>query len=169
MFRLFGLLLVGIVGFNLILIDNPAESSNNDVKCPEGPSEFWNNCYGAKNYENGSVYEGTWKNGKAEGNGTKTYKSGSKYVGQFLNDKRHGKGIYYYAKGNRYEGDWVNNKRTGIGLFTWSNGDSYVGEFKNSRCLSGPLIAPLGKPPQKHLTQQLAKTAIQQIMILMYF
>ncbi|CAF4191791.1 unnamed protein product, partial [Adineta steineri] len=39
-----------------------------------------------------------------------TYENGSRYEGEWKNQKRHGKGTFYYANGNTYTGDWVDDK-----------------------------------------------------------
>ena len=37
-------------------------------------SDTWHKCFGKRIFNNGTFYEGNWRNGKYEGFGTKTYK-----------------------------------------------------------------------------------------------
>ena len=86
--------------------------------------------YGIMEYNDGSKYEGEWKNDKQYGKGTFTaniannnlYLILHKYVGDFINDKREGNGIALYSNGNKYEGEWKNNKQYGKGIITYSSG-----------------------------------------------
>ena len=39
------------------------------------------------------------------------YNDGSRYEGDWKNDKKQGKGIIFYNNGSRYEGDWKNDKK----------------------------------------------------------
>jgi len=45
-----------------------------------------------------SSFEGTFKNGKANGNGVELMSNGDKFIGQFQNDLKHGTGIYHNAE-----------------------------------------------------------------------
>lgn len=82
-------------------------------------------------WEDGSKYEGEWKNGERHGKGTFYYTNGDKYIGDWVRDVQHGKGIYYFQNGERYEGDYADGERTGKGIYVYPNGDKYVGQFKN--------------------------------------
>ena len=42
--------------------------------------------------KNGGIYEGDWKNGKANGFGIYLYSDGSRYEGHWKNHMKHGKG-----------------------------------------------------------------------------
>ena len=63
----------------------------------------------------GYRYEGDWVDGEVRGMGRATYPNGSVYEGQFENGKPHGKGKITYADGGTYEGDWVGGEITGQG------------------------------------------------------
>ena len=47
-------------------------------------------------YENGSVYEGSWKNNLKDGMGKYTFSRGDVYEGEFRDGKMNGKGKYMY-------------------------------------------------------------------------
>ena len=95
---------------------------------------------GVMYYNNGSKYEGQWKNDKKHGKGifTSQYYNnpnliGIKYEGEFSNDKIEGYGIGNYTSGDRYEGEWKNNKQYGRGILIYKEGGKYVGEWKNGK------------------------------------
>ena len=102
----------------------------------------------------GSIFNGSWKNGKANGKGIYTTAEGDKYEGEweddclygygkvtfpngdvykgnFHKDLFHGEGTYKYSNGAFYMGEYKNNKREGQGLFMFPDGAQYSGEFKN--------------------------------------
>ena len=52
------------------------------------------------------------------GKGIQVWKDGSIYEGFWKNDKANGKGRLVHANGDIYEGDWVNHKSHGYGKYT---------------------------------------------------
>ncbi|KAL4445509.1 hypothetical protein ABPG74_004583 [Tetrahymena malaccensis] len=79
-------------------------------------------------------YEGEWVNDKMEGFGVFEWRNGDRYEGYFKNGLRNGKGISFYNESSdskKYEGEYVNDKMEGFGVFEWRNGDRYEGYFKN--------------------------------------
>ncbi len=113
--------------------------------------------YGAvttKQYDDGSVYVGTFVSGKQEGKGTYTlpngfeysgewvggeikglgrarYPNGSVYEGEFTKGLPNGRGKITFADGGSYEGKWQSGKRTGEGVARYANGAVYTGTFKD--------------------------------------
>lgn len=77
----------------------------------------------------GSVYEGYWKNDKANGRGRLIHADKDIYVGDWLEDKAHGYGIYIHADGAKYEGFWEDDKQHGKGVEIWSDGAKYTGLY----------------------------------------
>ncbi len=91
------------------------------------------NGYGKATFPNGDVYEGSFVNGKSEGQGTLTFKSGVVYTGQFANGFRNGIGKTVYAGGSVHEGYWVDDQKSGQGTLTFAKGDVYTGQFANGK------------------------------------
>lgn len=69
-------------------------------------------------------YEGTFKNGKKDGEGKYFYSNGEIcYEGGFRNDSFYGKGTLYYDNGQKkYEGSFMNNVYSGQGELYFDNG-----------------------------------------------
>jgi hypothetical protein len=92
---------------------------------------------GIMTYNDGSKYDGQWKNDKKKGRGifiSSHYNDdtfGIRYEGEFNNDKFEGKGICKYSNGDIYEGEWKNNKQYGRGVVKYNNGDRYEGEWED--------------------------------------
>lgn len=83
-------------------------------------------------YNDGSVFDGHFCNGRRHGNGIMTFASGNKYSGQFFNDNRQGYGEFHYASTQEcYVGYWKNNMRDGRGEYRFKNGSIFRGVFKN--------------------------------------
>lgn len=55
-------------------------------------------------YNDGSTYDGEWKDGKRNGQGVMKYPSGQQYDGEWKNGKKHGRGAVFC--------DWVNGHAT---------------------------------------------------------
>ncbi|MEC7875524.1 MAG: hypothetical protein VYC15_01830 [Pseudomonadota bacterium] len=88
---------------NLSEVLSEEEQKRNEWKVSEIPSalprckdneEIWNDCQGAKKYENGDSYAGEWKNNLRHGKGTYRFANGNKYVGEYEDGKWHGKGTF---------------------------------------------------------------------------
>lgn len=121
------LTIAGALSFNV----TAAEKAK--PKCTKGDCK---NGKGTATFPDGKVFEGHFKNAKAEGTGTVTYPAGKKiksFTGHFKAGKRDGKGTVVYADGKRFEGMYRNGKRDGKGTIygpdgkvlkqgTWVNG-----------------------------------------------
>jgi len=83
-------------------------------------------------FENG-VFIGNVINSKKEGKGIFYYNNGSRYEGDWKNDIKEGKGIFYYNNGDRYEGDWKNGIIEGKGIVYYNNGDREIGDYLNNQ------------------------------------
>ena len=88
---------------------------------------------GIKYYVNGKIqYEGSFINGKFEGNGKYIYDDNYYFIGQYKNGLRNVKGISYYPDGKiLFEGEYINDKREGYGKYNDEDGTYYIGQFRN--------------------------------------
>lgn len=78
-------------------------------------------------WPDGSVYEGWWKDNKANSKGRLIHVDGSMYQGWWKDDSCHGTGVYYHLNGTKYDGEWHENEQHGMGLETWQDGTKYEG------------------------------------------
>jgi len=107
-------------------------------------------------YEDGSSYEGHFKNNKKEGKGRLTLKTGDIYKGTWIDDvlqpvvkikyldgngtykgevkdfKRHGKGVFTCGE-TIYEGFWENDRRNGWGKEINGGSSTYEGHWRNDK------------------------------------
>ena len=82
--------------------------------------------------DNKTIYDGEWKNGKKDGIGKLVVTDKYKYSGPFENDFFSGTGgVLCDNQGNIYDGDFEKGKFHGYGHYKMSNGDTYIGEFKD--------------------------------------
>ena len=88
---------------------------------------------GVQIWPDGSLYEGWWRDNKANGKGRLVHADGDIYDGFWKDDKAHGFGIYSHLDGARYEGFWREDKQHGHGLETWPDGASYEGDYVDGR------------------------------------
>ncbi len=88
---------------------------------------------GTFEWNDGTKYVGEFQDNKINGNGILTTPENESYEGNFINGKKNGQGTYKFANGDIYEGNWLDDKMSGQGTYTFSNGEKYVGEFKNNK------------------------------------
>ena len=69
---------------------------------------------GAIEYPDGSVYRGTFEDGRAAGRGTLEAPDGTRYTGGFRDNEAHGTGVMVQPDGTRYEGGFRNNVKHGL-------------------------------------------------------
>ena len=73
--------------------------------------------------------------------GSFTYDDGSTYEGEFKDGKVHGHGTYVWPDGTTYTGDFVDGLPEGTGTITWPDGTSYMGKFVDGRLEGAGTIA----------------------------
>ena len=80
-------------------------------------------------HANGDIFQGEWKDGKANGNGVFVDTSGSMYDGEWQDDQQHGEGTesWNFSK-IRFIGTFMFGKKTGKGRFEFEGG-FYEGDF----------------------------------------
>ena len=81
---------------------------------------------------NGYEYAGDWVEGEILGRGTARFPNGSIYEGEFAKGKPHGVGKITFSDGGTYEGNWEEGKINGRGIASYANGTTYEGEFQNA-------------------------------------
>jgi len=91
---------------------------------------------GKQTFENGDLYEGSFKNGLKHGKGKLVTRNKRSYEGDWEDDKPHGFGINTFPNGKIYTGNFSKGKPIGDGQWTYSDGRTYYGtwingEFKN--------------------------------------
>lgn len=60
----------------------------------------------------GAKYNGSFKDGKKDGNGTMIFANGNKYIGAWKEDKMHGVGIFFCGRENsKRQGQWKEGRR----------------------------------------------------------
>ena len=83
--------------------------------------------------ETNGTYTGNRENGKKSGTGTFKWNDGTVYEGEWKEDKINGKGKLTIPNKGTYEGDFENGEKEGQGKYTFSNGDTYYGEFLDNQ------------------------------------
>ena len=72
-----------------------------------------------KQYDEGSVYEGSFKNGLRNGIGKYTMPDGFTYEGEWKDDQIQGKGVARYPTGQIFEGSFKQGVPDGEGTMTF--------------------------------------------------
>lgn len=88
------------------------------------------NGIGKLKWGNGDVYEGEFLNGLIQGSGRQTTSTGDIYTGNFVGGLFNGLGKLKSRQGDVYVGEFKDNYYHGKGVVTYSFGDKYEGEFK---------------------------------------
>ena len=78
-----------------------------------------------KQYDDGGVYEGTFRNGRQHGQGSYTLPSGYRYEGDWVDGQIVGQGRATYPNGSTYEGHFDAGKPNGTGRITYADGGTY--------------------------------------------
>ena len=69
--------------------------------------------------------------------GKQVYENGSEYDGQWKDNLRHGTGVYYDVETDtKYEGEWKQGKKDGHGAMIMADGSRIAGEWSNDELVS---------------------------------
>lgn len=109
------------------------------VLCLLVPALSWADCikgncvdgFGIYTWDDGSKYEGEYKDSLQYGKGVFTWPDGNRYEGDYKENIQHGHGIFTWADGSRYEGGYDNGLQHGKGIFTWPNRNRYEGQYQD--------------------------------------
>lgn len=96
--------------------DNRIYEGNYENDLPNDPS-------GSMTWKDGTIYVGSFIQGKRTGKGVQRFRSGVRYEGDFVSGKYHGFGVCEFADGSIYRGHWVRGKAHGRGRLTKENGE----------------------------------------------
>jgi len=83
-----------------------------------------------KEYDDGGIYEGTFKDGLQDGTGTYKLPNGYEYTGQWEAGEIKGDGVARFPNGSVYEGTFARGKPDGFGKITFADGGTYEGEWE---------------------------------------
>ncbi|HAR53448.1 MAG TPA: 2-isopropylmalate synthase, partial [Roseovarius nubinhibens] len=84
-----------------------------------------------KQYDDGGVYEGTFKNGLQHGTGSYTLPNGYQYRGDWAEGEIRGTGVARFPNGSVYEGEFAAGKPNGVGKITFTDGGTYEGTWED--------------------------------------
>ena len=68
-----------------------------------------------KQYDDGGIYEGTFREGKQHGQGTYRLPNGYEYTGEWVDGEIRGQGVARFPNGSIYEGAFAAGKPEGQG------------------------------------------------------
>lgn len=77
--------------------------------------------------------DGSWKNGKPNGQCSIFYSDGDSYLGEMSQGLKNGKGKYTGADGSSSEGIYKNDTLSGSVIITYPKGSVYVGTWSNDK------------------------------------
>ena len=103
--------------------------------CPEGSGHIV--------YQNGTVYEGMWHNGKPHGYGQERYKNGIRVWGMMQEGRLFGEGrVDFPGEDSRelYMGSFKDGRPHGRGIVEYKNGDADLGEYINGEFSLGKRV-----------------------------
>ena len=80
-------------------------------------------------YANRSNFRGTWQHNLPV-KGVLTLEDGTMFDGEWKDDMFSGVGIIHYPNSNSYQGEWKENKPHRYGKMVYRNGQTYTGEWR---------------------------------------
>ena len=127
-------------------VPSPPSSSSSQPHVSDSPASTSAQIQsGSFTYDDGSTYEGEFKDGKVHGKGTYFWPDGTTYTGDFLDGLPSGTGTLRWPTGGVYTGDFVDGEPEGTGTITWPTGGVYIGDFADGQPDgTGKLVWPSG-------------------------
>ena len=86
-----------------------------------------------KQYDDGGVYEGTFRDGKQHGTGTYRLPNGYVYSGEWIDGEIRGQGRAEFPNGSVYEGEFAAGKPEGRGRIVFADGGTYEGAWADGK------------------------------------
>jgi hypothetical protein len=123
-----------------------SSSANTIPKAVVYEGEMYNgqrDCNGICLFNNGMLYEGSWRRNKEHGQGILMTADRKRiiYKGEWEKGKMHGRGIYFYGtdrrakkeqkSGARFEGEFKENLKHGMGKYYFADGSVYDGSWRD--------------------------------------
>lgn len=121
---------ISIEIFSHRLNHNDSEELRDPNSTKHVPATMENIKIGEYRENQGSYYEGLFKENKKHGFGKFVFQNLDIYIGQFKEDLISGKGIYKYSDGRIYEGEFFENAKHGKGKYVMKSGIIYDGQFE---------------------------------------
>jgi hypothetical protein len=131
--------------------------------------------YGTYVYrDDGSEYNGNYKNDLRHGIGTMMLTNGIRYEGEWRHGYAHGQGLLTFPDGDQYSGGWHLGKKHGHGWYRIAeNSEEIVGEWHHGKCVVGvvhdkrtdtdaDLESVVGEPDEEEYTGTGSVTPISQ-------
>lgn len=92
--------------------------------------------FGTLTRQDGTVYDGEWRNDELNGEGTERCTDGTCFRGHYANGMRTGHGVVTWPEGSKYSGQFERGKANGEGYLLRTDGSVYKGQFGED-CMSG--------------------------------
>jgi len=131
MVKKWGLLMIAVV------LLSPGFSKAQGIKDGQGKTK----------QEDGSIYEGQFKDGLFDGLGVLTDLNGDRYEGEFKYGLYDGEGVLLYTDGSKYEGQFKRGRLNGEDVLTYADGGgTYKGKFKDGDYVEAVAVDASGQP-----------------------
>eukprot|EP00435_Cladocopium_sp_Y103_P054220 s82_g17.t1 len=89
--------------------------------------------YGTYIHQNGTIYQGQFRNDLQDGLAIETWPDQSQFIGEFARGKKSGNGEYRWPDGSKYLGQWCMNMIDGTGIYIGVDGREYRGRWMDSQ------------------------------------
>ena len=76
------------------------------------------------------------------------YENGTSYEGGFKNNLKDGIGLFKFEDGSQYYGEWKDDHKSGRGTYTWTDGMKFEGSFLLGEKKEGVVTAKDGRTAQ---------------------